>query len=336
MGLYRDADGRQRSAGSHPTEKAALKAARLAEAGVSPVKPELVYRKTVRGKATVASYAYEWLALHALSAHARYVYEQMLRKHIIPALGGLVLADVTAADIKAYFRTLETAGTSQALGKKIKTVMSAMFQTAAEDRLCPVNPVRGVRFQAAPPKRRRPLTRDEWMRVRKYLVGEYRLFCDIQVSCGARFEEIRGLAADDITDGVWHVRRVRNEVNGEFSDRDQTKTGRDRWITMDPEIVEQIKAMGPGRIFSDFRSDSFRQLAWYPACRAAGLDWKPAPRDLRRSFATMARSEGIDLEAVRVALGHTRLATTDVYLGERPEARDDAFLAVQRALRGAA
>ena len=82
----------------------------------------------------MASYAYEWLAMHALSAHARYVYEQMLRKHIIPALGGLVLANVTAADIRGYFRSLETAGTSQALGKKIKTVLSAMFQAAAEDR----------------------------------------------------------------------------------------------------------------------------------------------------------------------------------------------------------
>ena len=70
--------------------------------------------------------------------------------------------------------------------------------------------------------------------------------------------------------------------------------------------------------------------------QAAGLDWRPAPRDLRRTFATLARAGGADLEAVRVALGHTRLATTDVYLGERPEARDDALEAVQRALRGAA
>ena len=61
MGLYRDADGRQRSSGSHPTERAALKAARLAEAGVMPVKTVEVYQTKVRGKVTVASYAAEWL-----------------------------------------------------------------------------------------------------------------------------------------------------------------------------------------------------------------------------------------------------------------------------------
>ncbi len=316
MGLYRDADGRQRSAGSHPTEKAAMKAARLAEAGVMPVKTVEVYQKTVRGKANVASYAYEWLALHALSAHARYVYEQMLRTHIIPALGGRVLADVTADDIRGYFRSLETAGTSQALGKKIKTVLSAMFQAAAEDRLCPVNPVRGVKFQAAPPKRRRALTADEWRAVRKYLTGEYRLLADIQMATGARIEEIMAMETTDITDGVWHIQRVRNQVDGQFSTRDMTKTKKDRWTLIGPELAEQIKAAGPGRIFTDFRLDTYRQCVWYPACKAAGLDWRPAPRDLRRTFATLAREGGADLEAVRVSLGHTRLATTDIYLGE--------------------
>ena len=336
MGLYRDADGRQRSAGSHPTEKAAKKAAERAEAGVPVVKSVEVYRTTVRGKTTVASYAYEWLPAHALSPHARYVYEQVLRVHILVALGSRVLADVGAADIKTYFRTLEAKDTSKALLAKIKTVMSAMFQAAAEDGKIPFNPVRGVRFQADPPARRRALTAAEWMRVRKYIVGEYRLFCDIQASCGARIEEIRGLEAEDIEGNVWHVTRTRAEVNGEFITQKRTKTGRGRDIMMDPAIVEQIKAAGPGRIFSDFRSDSFRQLVWYPACRMAEIGWRPAPRDLRRSFATWARAGGASLEATRMAMGHAHLSTTDIYLGERPEVGTEAQEAVQRALRGAA
>ena len=35
-----------------------------------------------------------WLANHPMAPHTRYVYEQMVRKHIVPALGGRVLADV--------------------------------------------------------------------------------------------------------------------------------------------------------------------------------------------------------------------------------------------------
>lgn len=332
MGLYRDPDGKQKSAGSYSTKKEALKAARLAESGILPVKTENVYRVKVRGKITVAAYANEWLPNHPMSAHTSYVYDQMLRVHILPALGGRVLTDVTTADIRQFFRSLETKKTSLALGKKIKTVMSAMFQTAAEDRLCPVNPVRGVKFQAAPPKRRRALTAGEWFRVRRYLTGEYRLLCDVVMATGARIEEICGMRSEDIKGGMWTIHRVRNEIDGVFTVADRTKTGRTRQVPVGPELVKRIKANGPGQVFSEFLMDTFRLCHWYPACRMAGLDWRPAPRDLRRTFATLARSGGADLEAVRVALGHTRIATTDVYLDERPEARTEAMEAVRRAL----
>lgn len=335
MALYRDAEGRQKSAGTYETKKAALSAATLAEAGMVPVKAQSVYSDRKRGKLTVAGYAPGWLANHPMAPHTAYVYDQMLRCHILPALGGRVLADVTAADIRAMFRALEAKGTSQALGKKIKTVMSAMFQVAAEDGLIPFNPARGVTFKAAPPKRRRALTADEWFRVRRYLTGQYRLLADVQMGTGARIEEIMALEAEDVTNGEWHVCRVRNQVNGVFSTKDYTKTGRDRWIPIEPKLAEQIKAAGPGRVFTDFLLNSYRLLHWYPACRMAGLDWRPAPRDLRRTFATLLRKGGADLETVRVGLGHTKLATTDSYLGERPETKADALEALRRGLSAA-
>lgn len=158
-GLYRDAEGRQRSAGSYPTRTEAKKAARAAEGGRLPVKAEAALPLKVRGKITVASYSMQWFGSHPMSPHTKYVYDAILRVHILPTLGGRAMADVTTADIRSYFRSLEARETSAALGKKIKTVLSSMFQTAAEDGVIPVNVVRGVRFQATPPKRRRALTR---------------------------------------------------------------------------------------------------------------------------------------------------------------------------------
>lgn len=109
----------------------ALKAARLAEAGVVPVKTEAVYPARVRGKVTVASYAMEWLDSHPMAPHTRKSYTQALKKHIIPAVGGRVLADVTAADIRVLFRHMERDGASRDLLAKVKTVLSSMLQTAA-------------------------------------------------------------------------------------------------------------------------------------------------------------------------------------------------------------
>lgn len=128
-GLYHDAEGRQRSAGAYSTRTEA----KAAERGTGPVKAEVAYAPNVRGKTTVASYAYEWFRSHPMSLHTQYVYGAILRVHILPALGGRAIADITTADIRTYFRSLEAQEMSAALGKKIKTVLSSMFQKAAED-----------------------------------------------------------------------------------------------------------------------------------------------------------------------------------------------------------
>ena len=140
----------------------------------------------------------------------------------------------------------------------------------------------------------------------------------------------------DITNGVWHVVRVRNQVDGEFTTKDKTKNGRTRRVTLPAGLARQIKAAGPGRVFTDFKLDTFRMCHWYPACKAAGLDWRPAPRDLRRTFATMARADGVDLDVIRKQLGHGDLSTTRIYLDEKDDAPADAMLAVQKRLQGAA
>jgi integrase len=330
LGLYRDAEGKQKSAGTYATKKEALREARIAEAhGFAKGKTQYPYAVKVRGKLTVAAFADEWLPSHPIVAHTRYVYEQMLRVHILPVLGHRALTDVAAADVRQLFRAMEAKGSSKALLAKVKTVLSAMFQVAAEDGRIPYNFVRGVRYQAVQPKRRRALTKDEWLRVRRYLTGDDRLLADIQMTTGARIEEIMGMETADIVDGEWYVQRVRTEVDGEYATKDQTKTGKDRWVQMDPAVVDRIMERGPGRVFED-SSHHTRRLHWRNACRNAGLDWYPAPRDLRRTFATIARQGGADLEDVRVALGHTRIATTDGYLGLREETRGNALAAVQR------
>ena len=336
IALYRDSDGKQKSAGTFATKREAVRAARVAEAhGFSDEKTVEVYTDKVRGKVTVAGYAAQWLPGHSITPAAREVYDRALRIHILPALGMRAIADIKASDIKSFFRSLEDRGTSHAMLAKVKTVASALMQSAAEDGLTPVNVVRGVRFQADPPARRRALTAAELKRVRKYMAGEDRLFFDIVMATGARIEEIRGMMAEDVTHGVWTIQRVRSQVGPEFVDRKSTKTGKARSVTLPADLAARIEAAGPGRIFTDVTRQVFR-IRWAMACKAAGLDWTPAPRDLRRTFATLARTGGADLESVQHALGHSKLWTTSIYLAERPEVRDDAFLAVQKALRGAA
>ena len=226
MAIFRDADGHQRSAGTYSTKKAALNAAKLAEAGMMPVKTVAVYSKTVRGKITVAAYAPGWLPSHPMAPHARYVYEQVIRCHILPALGVLVLADVTTADVRGLFRPLEAQGTSQALGKKIKTVLSAMFQCGGRG---PADPGQPRAWRAVPGGPAEAQTGADGRRVAggaEVPHGRVPPAGRRPDGHGRRIEEIMAMETTDITDGVWHVQRVRNQVDGEFTTRDKTKTGR--------------------------------------------------------------------------------------------------------------
>jgi hypothetical protein len=74
-GLYRDGQGRQRSAGTYDTKTSALKAARASEALEAAGQdaklvlsgPEMLHRTEKKSKLTVASYALDWLAATARS-----------------------------------------------------------------------------------------------------------------------------------------------------------------------------------------------------------------------------------------------------------------------------
>jgi hypothetical protein len=56
IALYRDAQGRQKSAGTYDTKAEALKAAKHAEALANPPETTMIYPSEKRGKATIAGY----------------------------------------------------------------------------------------------------------------------------------------------------------------------------------------------------------------------------------------------------------------------------------------
>ena len=309
MGLYRDADGRQRSAGSYATKKAALEAAKLAEAGVMPVKTEVVYPSKVRGKVTVASYATRWLANHPMAPHTAVRVRADGPQAHRPGPGRPRAGRRRRADVRAMFRSV----------RGQRDVQGAPGQD--QDRHV-------ARCSRLPPKTADPGQRRAWrplpggpaeaqagadgrrvVRVRRYLTGEYRLLGDVRWPPAARIEESPSAwrpRTSPAACGTSSGSATRSTASSPPRTRPRpARTGSSR---SPAGLAGQIKAAGPGRVFTDFRLDTYRQCHWYPACKAAGLDWRPAPRDLRRTFATLARAGGADLEAIRWRWAHGDLA----------------------------
>ena len=150
-GLYRDQQGRQRSAGTFDTKTQALKAARAAEAlGASgidprPVQTEMLYPSARRGRMTVAGYSDEWLGGHRLEPTSRATYQAML-KHIVRELGSVPLADLDAPKVRSFIRAVEATGLSGSTVGLIMTTLRMMCETAVADRLMDRNPCSGIKI----------------------------------------------------------------------------------------------------------------------------------------------------------------------------------------------
>lgn len=86
IGLFRDAQGKRKSAGTYATEKEALKAAGHAEALANPPETVEAHSTTVRGRVTVAGYAPGWLSSQMLEETSRESYGNAV-KRIVRHLG---------------------------------------------------------------------------------------------------------------------------------------------------------------------------------------------------------------------------------------------------------
>jgi integrase len=265
-------------------------------------------------------------------------YAGIIRATLLPALGGTALADIDVATVKALFRDMEAADASAAALAKVKTVLSALLQTAAEDPRLPVafNPVRGVRIGGTRPERRSAITKTEFAKLLAELPAHYRLLARTVASTAIRQEEAAGLQDTDllVTDaGCWLLVRnvlveTRYPLHHEL--RAGTKNGTTRRVKIAPGLAAELAELAPGFMFlrEDGRhisSDSFRKLVWHPAVKRAGLPATFTPRDLRRCSATWMKEGGADMQVIRERLGHSSISVTDRYLAAPADIGDAAM-----------
>lgn len=108
-----------------------------------------------RDTITVAQAAERWLAACARGRHGRTpcepktidVYEQFVRLHIVPALGGTMLNTLTPSRVRE-FRDVDMidGGRSRYLTSKVLTALSAICSDAVADELMPINPCTAIKL----------------------------------------------------------------------------------------------------------------------------------------------------------------------------------------------
>ena len=278
--------------------------------GQPPVPPEPAPVPTVADLAE--RYQREYVEMHCKPLTVSH-YKLMLRKHIVPALGDRLVADVEHKDILSFHNGLHHMPT---VANRAADILVKMFNLADAWGWRPAgsNPCRGVaRFKVE--KHERFLTREELHRLGEALraapaerLASVHAAAAIRllVLTGCRRNEILGLRWDDL-----------NFDTGEMRLRD-SKTGA-RTVPMASAAADVLKGLArtpdspwvfPGRK-KGTRLVNLND-SWDRVRRRAGLDGVRL-HDLRHTFASRALALGEGLPMIGDLLGHRMVNTTARY-----------------------
>ena len=282
---------------------------------------------------TVEAWAEEWLRDYKqdLRESSRDLYALMLRLHVLPAIGKMRLAKVTAYQLQAIFNTVDLGQNSKIL---LRAALGGMFGDAERAGLIPFNPV----SKTTPPKKSKPdiviLSDDELAHV--LAEGEktqYGLFLFFLAFTGVRISEAIGLTWDrvDFANGFIMIDRQLTEKNAPRLIFTPPKSGKKRKLCPPSVVMERLRAHRAeqtamfletgvrcpvGLVFCSPTGEAVRAASVRRAIKKASqdIDVPMRPHILRHTYTVNALRAGDDPRTVQGALGHASAAfTLEVY-----------------------
>ena len=277
------------------------------------------------GRMLLGDFLADYVAHADIRDRTRLRYQQLLRKHVAPAIGLTPLAKVDARHVRAVMRSMAEAGLSDTTRLQTYAVIRAAFRAGISDGTVATNPVARVR----PPKRKDPeLSIPSWAEVIRIIEasdGTMRLVFTLLATTGARRSEILGLRwrETDLNAGALTITRTA-QVSGTtvvFAEATKSKGSR-RTIPLPASTVAALRTYrarqserrlmlgdawqdndlvldrGDGQpMHPDVVSRHFQRLA-----RRLGLGARL--HDLRHAHATHLLLSGVPVSVVSERLGH--------------------------------
>jgi integrase/recombinase XerC len=280
------------------------------------------------------------LATHTLSAYGRDLAEltELVRLNGAAQLDTR-LAAISHFDIRKFAAQLHSRGLgARSIGRKL-SAWRGFFDWLAEQVELPSNPVAGVK----PPKRGKPLPKalsaDDAIRLVSQAnpardPNSAAQLCDhamieLLYSSGLRVSELVGLdlrytkVAGHVSAGWIDFDAGEVTVTGKGSKQRQVPVGRaalaavQRWLAVRPALARADSEDARFALFLNARGSRISarvlQLRLKAQARAIGLASDAHPHVLRHSFASHLLQSSGDLRAVQEMLGHSSIASTQVY-----------------------
>lgn len=322
---------------------------------------------------TVREYLLQWLAsVTAPSPKTLETYAYHVNQRLLPGLGSVPLARLSAMQIQRFFKGLMEGGLSPDTVDGARRVLHTALAHAVSHGILPRNPMDAVRLPR-PPRRPRTLWDEEQMRMfmaeAKRSSRYYGLYLCI-VCTGLRPSEALALRWEDVDLHSGHLRVSRQYYRigrRQVWKEPKTAAGR-RTVAVPRVVVEELVEIRRGQdalrleVGRCPRGEACRDgrcPLWHEHglvfCQPNGrpLDWHnitqrdfrrmsrqlglPAIRayDLRHAHATFLLALGVHPKVVQERLGHSRIQVTmDTYSHVLPGLQEEATRRLEERLFG--
>lgn len=290
--------------------------------------------------------AHKERTIRAQSPRGYEAIEGNIRVHLIPHLGHLRLAKLTADDVE---RMVETIGKTGKIRTAIvsRNTLRAALNWGIKQGVVDRNAAGLADVPEARAKPRRTLTEDE---ARKIIAHPDRLraLWTLGLATGMRMSELLGLHWEDIdlANGIVHVQKQLTRAKGEEPRRRDTKTdGSAADVLLASFAVEALREhqrrtgrIG-GYVFQTSNATPFSRnnlhRMWGRLLRDLKIPYVNFHAATRHTCATMLFGAGVDMRIIQSVLRHARIGTTsDIYTHLTVASQKTAADAMERLLGG--
>ncbi|UIU47043.1 site-specific integrase [Microcystis phage MinS1] len=332
---YRDAAGRQRSAGTFPHKPKAERAAAAAEeAARRRVGDDLSGARRPWG-----AWCVEWWPTRMVEESTRITDEGRRRNHLEPRWAQVPLGAITRQDVKAWAAGLVRDGMSPSTATRVVHLLSASLNAAVDAELIQVNPAARIRIGQGEQEVERFLTRSEVGRILDELPTTHdQLIVETLVHTGLRWGELAGLHRHRVDFDAGQLRVVETFVEKAERVKGYPKGRQVRSVPLTRDLVARLAALESrpapcgyphfvgskevpcrraglllvGANGGVLRNSNWSERVWRPAVERANVG-DVRIHDLRHTYASWLLQGGRSLAEVGKLLGHVSPLTTQRY-----------------------
>ncbi|MGQ4490506.1 tyrosine-type recombinase/integrase [Streptomyces sp. SAS_281] len=280
------------------------------------------------GAVDFREYALLWVKERRLSQTTEELYHRLLRLHILPALEGLDLDQITAPRVRSWrSERLDATGAETTVAKSYR-LLKAILETAAEDELIRRNPCR-IRGAGKETAAERPVaTVDQVDALADVLGPRWRLMVFLGAYGPLRPEEQAELRRKDVDldDLTVRVRKAAPELTTGKRAEGPTKSEAGKRLVVLPAFLRKdlrrhldwYAEKGPdGLLFVGEKGKPFRRSTfgrkWRKARAAIGLPENFRFYDLRHTGHTLTTRSGATLKDTMVRAGQSTERAALIY-----------------------